>query len=309
MPLSLRRPAVALGLTLTAAVALSACGGPRKTNATTVDAVILDRGALVDASGDRAPGVRALNARTPKPIARFETDVRSNIFGDGGDTKLLPYLNGVRPLDEAVDLDKFGAPDVAYPGDRIGWVVRDTSDVAATPSAIVGLFPAPFATRFTKKRRLIPTRLQCAQVGSPACEATEKTFVDLGLTAATSNLQDTAGLDVIRVYVGTWAALRPAFLRGRLSPGLAVEQEAERNGFGLQLTDGGKGVRVAAKFGEAASTPPLGAGIGVLFAIRDSADAPAWVVTGTDDAGVLQAVRSLDKATLAGRVAAVVPPR
>ncbi len=308
MLVSLRRPLVAVALTLAAASTLTACGaGPRKSSSTTVDAIVADRGVLVGADGDRAPGVRALNARTPKPIARFQTDVRSSLFGDGGDTKLVPYLNGVQPLEEAVDLEKEGAPDLAYPGDRLGWLVRDVSDPAAAPSAIVGLFPAPFSTRFTKKRRLIPTRLQCATVGSPACEATEKAFVDLDLRAATSNLQDTAGLNVIRVYVGPWTALRGAFERGRLTPALAVEQAPERNGFGFQVSPDGKVVRIAAEFGEATSQAPLGAGTGFVFAIRDTSDAPAWVISGVDDAGTLAAVNVLNQAQLAGRVAAVVP--
>lgn len=295
---------------LTTTVALGACGaGPRKASTTTVDAIVADRSVLVGASGDRAPGVRGLNARQAKPIARFQSDFRSNLFGDGGETKLIPFLNGVAPLKEAVDLKKEGAPDLVYAGDRIGWLVRDVSDPAAAPSAIVGLFPAPFSTRFTKKRRLIPTRLQCATVGSPACEALEKTFVDLDLRSATSNLQDTAGLNVIRVYVGSWTALRSAFERGRLTAALGVEGAAEANGFGFEVDAAGKNVRVAAKFGESSSTPPLAAGTGFVFAIRDAADAPAWVVSGTDDAGVLAAVGALDQAQLAGRVSAVIPPR
>lgn len=309
MPAPLRRPIVLVSLACAAALTLSACGsGPRKTSATTVDAIILDRGVLVGAKGDRAPGVRALNARTPKVISRFQSDLRSSLFGDGGETKLEPYLNGVQPLEVAKLPEKDGDPDIAYPGDRIGWLVRDVSDPALTPSAVVGLFPGPFSTRFTKRRRLTPVRIQCADVKSAACDATEQAFVKLGLHAATSNLQDTSGLDVIRVYVGRWDALRGAFDRGRLTPAMGVESEPERNGFGLQITPDGKQVRIAAKFGEAASTAPLGAGTGVIFAIRDTADAPAWVITGTDDAGAANAVGSLDQAELAGRVAAVVPP-
>jgi hypothetical protein len=309
VPAPLRRPLVLLAATLAAATLASCGAGPREASTTTVDAIVADRGVLVGADGDRAPGVRALNARQAKPIARFQSDFRSNLFGDGGKVTLIPFLNGVAPLKEAVDLEKEGAPDLVYAGDRIGWVVRDVSDPAKAPSAIVGLFPAPFSTRFTKKRRLIPTRLQCATVGSPACEALEKTFVKLGLKSATSNLQDTAGLNVIRVYAGPWTALRGSFERGRLNAALGVEGPAEANGFGFEVGADGKSVRVAAKFGESVSTAPLGAGTGFVFAIRDAADAPAWIVSGTDDAGVLAAVGALDQAQLAGRVSAVIPPR
>lgn len=308
MPVALRRPLFAAVAALLA-TSLAACGaGPRKASTTTVDAMVLERGVLVGESGDNPPGVRALGARQPKAISRFQTDLRSNLFGDGGETKLLPYLNGMQPLKEARDLEKEGAPDLAYAGDRLGWLVRDVSDSAATPTGIVGLFPAPFSTRFTKKRRLIPARIQCADVKSAACDDTESAFAKLELNAATSNLQDTSGIDVVRIYVGPWDALRPVFERGRLSAALTIETEGERNGYGFQMAADGASVRIAAPFGEAApSTAPLGAGTGVIYALRDSIGAPVWVVTGTDAAGADRAAKSLDETTLAGRVAAVVP--
>lgn len=309
MLLALRRPSFAVALAVVLAASLSACGaGPREASTTTVDAMVLERGVLVGESGDNPPGVRALNARQPKAVSRFQTDLRSNLFGDGGETKFLPYINGMQPLAQAKDLEKEGAPDIAYAGDRIGWIPRDESDSAAPPSGVVGLFPAPFSTRFTKKRRLIPARIQCADVKSAACDDTEKAFAELGLNAATSNLQDTSGIDVVRIYEGSWAALRPTFTRGRLAKALTIETEAERNGYGFQLDPKAKSVRIAAVFGEAsADQPPLGPGTGLIYALRDSIGAPVWVVTGTDEAGAARAASSLDETTLAGRVAAVVP--
>ena len=307
-----RRPQLfGLALALTAVATLSACGaGPRKASTSTVDGVILDRAVVVGASGDRPSGVRALNAEPSKTLTQLQSSMHQQQFGDGG-LVLLPYLNGLEPNEIPADKEaaKHTYPgDIAYPGDRVGWIPRDKADVADVPDAVVGLFPAPFTTRFTAKRRLLPERIQCADVRSAACNGTEAALTKLELHTATSNLQDVSSIDAIRIYVGTWAQLRPAFERGgRLGAALGVEGEAERNGYGFQISQDGKQIRAAAPFGEAASPQTYGAGTGIVYALRDELGAPVWVISGVDDAGAAAAAKALDENTLAGRVSAVIP--
>ncbi len=308
-----RRPQLlALAAGAAAALSLAACGaGPREASTSTVDGLILDRGTVVGASGDRPKGTRALNAEPSKTLDQLQSSMHHQQFGDGGLT-LLPYLNGLQP--NAIPADKEAAKhtypgDIAYPGDRVGWIPRDKSDVAAVPTGVVGLFPAPFTTRFTKKRRLLPVRIQCAEAQSAACDGVQQALTDLKLHTATSNLQDTSAIDEIRIYVGSWPQLRPAMQRGRMSGARVVETEAERNGYGFQISSDGKTIRAAAPFGEAAAPEVYGAGTGVIFALRDELGSPAWVVTGADDAGAGAAAKALDENDLAGRVSAIVPPR
>lgn len=311
MPAPRLRPRLLLAVLLAgvAATALTACGaGPREANTSTVDGVLLTRDVVVGGSGDRPVGTRALNAEPSKTLTQLQSSMHHQVFGDGGLT-LLPYLNGLAPNKIPADEEaaKHTYPgDIAYPGDRVGWVPRDRSDVAAVPSAVVGLFPAPFTTRFTKKRRLLPERIQCAEVQSQACKATQQALTDLDLRTATSNLQDVSSIDVMRIYVGTWTQLRPA-LQGRLNRALTIETEAERNGYGLQITANGQQIRAAAPFGEAASPQTYGPGTGLVYAVRDDLGAPAWIVTGADDAGTAAAAKALNENDLSGRVAAIVP--
>lgn len=263
--------------------------------------MFLTRTALAGKGGDDSnPGVRALIARAPKAISSFQTELPSNLFGTGGKTKLTPFLNGVTP--------PAGASELAYPGDRLGWLVRDPSDPSAIPTAIVGLFPAPFNSRFSEKRRMGLTRIQCAQPTSPECTDTSKSFEAEGLNAATSNLEDEgSGPLVNRVFVGSWSELQPALTGNRIKPYVKVLGNAETNGYGFQVAADGKSVRIAAPFGK--QTPDVsefGAGTGMIFALEDAIGSTVWFVTGTDDAGADLAAKSLTDNALAGRVAAVI---
>lgn len=291
-----------VGTICAAALGVTGCGaGPRESTSTTIDGVVLDRSDIVGQGKDRAPGVRAVNAKVPKTLAQVQDDVTGTLFGKGEKTT-TGYLNGVKPVG--------GGKERVYPGDRTGFLVRDRNDPAPAPGAVIGLYPAPFSTRFTAKRRLKPTRLQCADTASTACTALADTFVKDGITAGRTNLQDSSSVDVLRVYVGPWQQLRPVLKRGRLGgSALAVEQPAEGNGYGFEVAAEGTTVRPAAPFGEAGGSETYGAGTGFVYAVRDALGAPVWVVSGTDEAGVQAAAAVVDETQLAGRVAAVIPPR
>jgi hypothetical protein len=291
---------VALGLA-PLAIGLGACSNIRESDATTIDALTIDRGVVVGADGDAPPGTRGLNAGVPKTLGSLEQEQTGTLFGNGGKVKLTGYLNGILPAG--------GAEERAYPGDRTGWLVRDISDSAAVPGAVVGLFPAPFTTRFTAKRRLMPTRVQCVDAESDACRAALAALTKAGVKTGTSDLRDSASTTALRLYVGPWSELRPTLSKGRLEPALEIEGEAERNGFGLQLSADGRSVAEGAVFGEAADTATFGPGTGVVFATRDVLGTTFWVVTGTDAAGTARAAAALTDGDLDGRVAAIVPAK
>lgn len=289
----------ALALTL-----LAGCGGPRQTDATTVDALALDRGPVVGAQErGRSGGVRALNAPQPKAISALRSDMRSSLFREREDegATFAPYLNGLLPT--------AGEAELAYPGDRVGWVRRDASDPSQPVTAVVGLFPAPFTTRFTVKRRYYPVRIQCATVGSRGCDGTEAALIAEDVRVTTSNLTDQASRNVVRLIVGPWNEIRDVFTRGRLGAGLVIEEPADRNGYRARIDADGKVIEAGAAFGEASATPPMGAGTGLIFALRDSLGLPVWVITGTDSAGVERAAGALTQDALAGRISAIVPAR
>lgn len=285
-------------------LALTACGGPRETDATTVDGLTLDRGVLVGGQETgRGQGVRALSAPRPEPISALRSDMRVSVFRDREDegATFTAYLNGLKPA--------AGERELAYPGDRVGWLTRDAADPSPAPSAVVGLFPAPFNARFTAKRRFYPVRVQCAEVASAACRGVERALLasDPGARVTSSDLTDQSVRMVLRVYAGPWPALRDRFARGRLSDALAIERPAEQNGFGASIDARATQIQIGAAFGEASSAPPQGAGSGLIFAIRDELGLPVWIVTGTDEAGIEAAAGALTRDDLAGRVAAVIP--
>lgn len=289
-----------------AAVALAliaGCGGPRETDASTVDAVVLDRGPVVGAQErGRSAGVRALNAPQPKAISALRSDMRSSLFREREDegANFAPYLNGLLP--------GAGEAERAYPGDRVGWITRSAADTSQPPSGVVGLFPAPFTTRFTEKRRYYPVRIQCAEVQGAACERTQDALVAADVRVTTSNLTDQAARSVVRLVVGPWNQIREVFTRSRLEPGLIIEQPAETNGYRASIDAEGKQIDAGAAFGEAGGEGPFGPGTGLIFAIRDTLGLPVWVVTGTDAAGAERAAAALTQDTLAGRISAIIPP-
>lgn len=295
------RPAAVLALTCgLLTVTLAACGATGG-NGTTIDAFNLQRGVVVGGENDAPPGTRALSGRVTKTLGDLEGEVNDTLFGDGGDVKRTGYLNGVLP--------KAGARERVYQGDRAAWIARDTADTAAVPTAVVGMFPAPFSTRFTAKRRLLPTRVQCIDAERGACQATSQSLAKAGLQSGLSAATDSSSTDALRIYVGPWKQLRPTLARGRLRDALAVEQDPQRNPFGASISADGTQISTGIPFGSSEQPLQLGAGAGLVFALRDTLGSPVWIVTGTDEAGAILAARSLNESTLAGRVAAVLQPK
>ena len=196
---------------------------------------------------------------------------------DGRPVDWFFYVDGV--------LSERGAGDVRVAdGASIWWDHHDWGSGPGSGSAAVGSFPAPFA-------RAASTRLTCLPAGTRAC-----TVVRDALTRAGAEVTpDGEGPGVV---VGTYAAVRRDASARTLEEGpgaSGVYARPSRDGRSLALLDD-----------RARTVRRAGAGAGLVAATRTAGAPPVWVVTGTDDAGLLRAAEALRAEDLAGRFAVAV---
>jgi len=263
-----------------------------------------------------APGVRALPVSQPRTVSDLLSDFhKGSISAPTG--SFQPYVNGLRPT---IDPGSHGSTpagnvhvvltagnnELVYGGDSIGWIEHDkASEAGPAPSAVVGMYPAPFTSRFTAKREKFIVRVQCPNGAAASCQGVSKTISALGAPVGISNLMDPSGTAQIRVFVGPYAQLRPALSLGRLGAANPLEKSAFTNGLGFQMTPDGTHL-VAPNYGGA--SPGYGPGTGFIVAFRDDLGVPIWVISGTDEAGTERAAATLNKLKLSGRVDAIIPP-
>jgi hypothetical protein len=200
------------------------------------------------------------------------------------------YVNGV-------EAGKGAAATNVHPGDHIWWDRHDWSQTEHIP-AVVGSFPEPFLNGLGGKR--LPVRVECASVVEYACQTVTERLRAFGVPAAIAALGSAGEPETLRVMVGPWIRAEgdPAsasILEGPRASG--VYARFSRNGTSLNLLDrDGRVVRA------------LIGGAGLVAATRRGEDAPVWVVTGTDPAGVDLAARAFEAGTLESRFAVAVIP-
>lgn len=199
------------------------------------------------------------------------------------------YVNGVQVPSRA-------AATSVHPGDHIWWDRHDWSQTEEIP-AVVGSFPEPFLNGIAGRR--LPVRVECAVVGSPACATVAARLRAAGAPAAIAGLVG-GGAQTLCVRVGAWASLRRGLdvreiERGPRASG--VYARFSRDGRSLALLDQ-----------DGATVRTLGGAAGLIATTRHGQDAPVWVVTGTDEAGVDAAAHALDRASLAYRFALALAP-
>jgi hypothetical protein len=199
------------------------------------------------------------------------------------------YVNGVQVS---------RAPTVTsvHPGDHIWWDLHDASQTKDIP-AVVGSFPEPFLNGIEGER--LPVRIECASV-SYACRAVTASLRGLGVPAAIAAIGSGGAPETLRVMVGPWAHLEgdleaESIARGPRASGVYARFSA--NGQVLTLLDR-QGQPVRRLLGDA----------GLVAATRGPKEAPVWVVTGTDGAGVDLAARAFNQATLQDRFAVALGP-
>jgi hypothetical protein len=164
--------------------------------------------------------------------------------------------------------------------------------------AVVGSFPEPFLNGIDGKR--LPVRVECAVVAGSACRTVTDRLRALDVPAAIAAMGTGGAPQTLRVIVAPWTAVRG-------DPTLqAIERGPRASGVYARFAADGRTLTLLDQDGRAAQT--LAAGAGLIAATRHAEDAPVWIVTGTDAAGVNLAARAFERYTLQDRFAVALTP-
>ena len=295
-----RRAAIGIVLALTLGLAGCGLGAGESEDGGATLRVTRDFGAreVGDAGQDPIPGgetVMRFLQRDFEVQTRYGGGFVQSINGiaggsaNGRSVDWFYFVNGVLAEDGA-------AAHELSSGDRVWWDHRDweaTMDV----KAVVGSWPEPFLSGEGGKK--IPVRLDCANDAQAACDEVAKRLEDEGVkVGGRSAVASPGGEGLLRVKVGTWAEVRkdPAVRELEKGPGASgVFARPSEDGTSIALLD---------PAGEEAGS--LGAGDGLVAATRLGGEAPTWIVTGTDAAGVDAAAAQLSDDALAQHFAIAV---
>jgi hypothetical protein len=293
----IRRPAILAALAL-AAAAMAACGAGKEPSRTTL--TVTDGFGAVPLRDLRNPQVRGsetvmrLLQRNAQVTTRYgggfvqSIDGRGGGHQDGRPVDWFFYVNGVEASEGATATR-------LRSGDRVWWDRHDWSAAMRVP-AVVGSFPEPFVHGVEGKR--LPVRVECAPGSDRACRSIQRRLAGHGVAAALAGRRSIPTVDSLRVAVGPWRLIAgdPDVKR--------LEQGPRQSGVYARPAPGGR--RIALLDGRGRTTRTLGAGGGLVAATRAGDDAPLWMVTGTDDAGVAAAARAFDEGTLGRHFALAV---
>lgn len=194
------------------------------------------------------------------------------------------YVNGVLAQEGP-------AARTVHPGDHFWWVLHGTGQTTDTP-AVVGSFPEPFLNGIEGKR--LPVRVECASA-SAACSAVTAALQSSGVPAAVAAIGSGSAPETLRVMVGPWSSLAGDVEAGSIAEGPGA------SGVYARFSAGGQALALLDRQGRAVRT--LRGDAGLIAATKTPKEAPVWVVTGTDDAGVALAARAFKRTTLADRFA------
>jgi hypothetical protein len=181
-------------------------------------------------------------------------------------------------------------------GERVWWDHHPWEAAQRVP-AVVGSYPEPFLTGLEGKR--FPVRLVCVGGDERSCEEVETRLEDAGVKAISrAVVEQSPGEEVLRVVVGRWADVRRDGIARRLERGPAA------TGVFARPTSAGDAFVLLDADGRPVRT--LRAGSGLVAATSVEAQAPTWIVTGTDDVGVAAAAAALTEDRLSQRFAVAV---
>jgi len=295
-----RRSAALAVVVVALATATAACGlGPGPTPSGAALLVTENFGAqtLFSTSTPQISGsdtVMRLLERNAKVTTRYGGGFVESINGyAGGSESGQPddwfyYVNGVQAA-------KGAAATKVHNADHIWWDRHIWAGTENIP-AVVGEFPEPFLDGYGGTR--YPTRVECTQTGTQACQGVESVLVGYKLPAALGCLDCSEYNQSLRVVVGPY-------------PTLTVDSTADllrdapsASGVYARFIDGGHKLELLGQRGQVVQT--LGAGTGLVAATRVTGAPPVWFVTGTDAAGVASAEQAFNAGTLDGHFAVAV---
>ncbi len=293
-----RTPAPAVALA--ALCALASCGlGPGAAPKDAQLTVTRDFGTRV-VLATRAPKVvgqetiMSLLARNARVKTRYGGGFVQSIDGlSGGSQAGEPidwfyYVNGVEAPVGAANTN-------VHSGDRVWWDLHDWSQTEDVP-AVVGSFPEPFLHGNQGKQ----VGVECAQPSSSACKSVASRLRALGVPVVLEALSGKGEVRELRVLVGPLASIE-ANPNARL-----VGQGPTHSGVYARFPSDGRTIALLDERGRTVRT--LGAGAGLIAAAHNGEQAPVWLVTGTNAAGVQLAASRLDEASLKDRFALALSP-
>lgn len=254
--------------------------------------VLLRTGDLKRSGGETVLGLLAQNGslRTSSDGRVVDSiDGAASSQQTGGAAAWFYYVNGIRA-------PKGPSHTSVHAGDHIWWDLHATSQAVDVP-AVVGAFPEPFLNGTGGHR--LPVRIECASVSTGACHTVTASLRHLGVPAAIAAIGSGGAPETLRLMIGPWDGLE----------GLEAEL----------LADGPRTSGVYARFSGAGSTltlldqtgapvRTLHAGAGLIAATQEPKEAPVWVISGTDEAGVEVAARAFDRSTLSDHFAVAIGP-
>ena len=251
--------------------------------------------ASVDDPGESETVLRMLD-READITTRYGGGFVQSIQGLAGGTEAgrrhdwFFYVNGVESPVGSADRSVAG-------GDRIWWDHHDWTDVMRVP-AVVGSWPEPLLQASAGVDR-VPVRIECAGESDPCDEVAER-LAGEDVSFSEVEFGRSAGRDVLRVLVGRWSAIR------RDAAAARIDQGPDASGVFARFEGRGAATEIAALGVDASPVSRLGAGAGLVAAVRHGEDPPTWVVSGVDPAGVEAAAAALDDAVLRDSYAVIV---
>jgi Domain of unknown function (DUF4430) len=293
------RRAAVTAVAIVSAIAIAGCGlgAGKSTSGVVTLSVTRDFGTapIGSVSEKSIPGsqtVMRMLERSFKVTTRYSGGFVESIDGHAGGSSRLDwfyYVNGIEA--------SLGAAGTSVDkGDRIWWDLHDWTATDSIP-AVVGSFPEPFIHGIDGRR--FPVTLECASDADTACKRVTAELDSIGVKVASQAIGTGSGSDSLGVIVGTWHDVGSELLAALIQHGPASSGVYARfagpNGSSLQLLNPrGQVVRT------------LGAGAGLIAASAQTSTGPAWLITGTDVAGVSAAAAALTPARLRDHFALAV---
>jgi hypothetical protein len=274
-----------------ATLALTACGVGAGPSTGAVELLVTrDFGALrVGRVAKDAPGSETVMRFLER---NFEVKTR---YGGG----FVQSINGLgggrehgRPVDwfyfvNGIEADEGAATTRLHRGDRVWWDRRDWGVTPHIP-AVVGSFPEPLRNGIDGKR--YPVRIECVRAGEKACDLVTDRLRDVGVPTSRALLGAPAGDELLRVVVGVWRDIRSD------TPVRRLEQGPRTSGVFAKPARAGDRIEVLDERGHLALT--LRTHAGLVAATRFAEQKPTWIVTGTDETGLLAAAGALTRERL-----------